>query len=215
MPPLRPIVYGILALICFALDIAGVTTNIVKYESTVRTSLTTFVTVKVESTIWKRCVEVGGSKTCQDITSNEDCVMQRIRTLRAFGIMSIIVAFIGGLGLAAVDFLGKLPVGTDKIILAAVAFVLFVFQLIYWAIVAGLWNEGCGDARAFKELPNSDYGPSGPLFIASWVMSILMIAAAFLLRGPAREVTEVAAKTEPRTSEPVEPVSATDQPVVA
>lgn len=211
--PIRSVVYVALAVISGALAIAGVATALLVVESGGATS---------DTTLWRTCTKVTFAGTtrqsCADVDDTTDgCTLDSIKAMRAFGIMSILVAFLVCVPLGVADIIGLLPMDTSvttgrdvaRDILAAGAVVLMCFELVVWAILAGLWNQGCGGRTAFKDVGGSKYGPSGPLFIVAWVLALAMIVIPLVT---SRMITKNVTTEHPAATQhhvvPNEPVAA-------
>ena len=120
------------------------------------------------------------------------CTLDIIRAARAFGIMSIVLAFIFCIPIGVADLEGLLPnVTTARVMLTFFAVLLMIFQLIFWALFVGLWNRGCSDRAAFRSVPGSAFGPSAPLFIVSWIVSLMLIPMAMTMPGAIVETKAV------------------------
>ena len=200
--PIRAVVFVALAVICGALDIAGVATSFLVVDAGSATS---------DTTLWRTCTKFtfGGAaqQSCANVDDTTDgCTLDSVKAMRAFGIMSILVAFLVCVPLGVADIIGVLPLdrspttGRDvaRDIMAAGAVVLMCFELVFWAILAGLWNQGCGGRTAFKDVGGSRYGPAGPLFIVAWILSLAMIVVPLAL---SRMETKTVTTTHPVVGE--------------
>ena len=201
--PLRAVVFITVALICAGLDIAGVVSTVMTVDTNRNQSHTT---------LWRSCTTTnsignngnnfnnnnvnnnGGGTSCANADDvYNDCTMDVFKAMRAFGIMSIIVALLFCVPAGVADLRGVFrTVAMARSVLLALAVLLMILQLIFWALFVGLWKQGCSGQMELEDVAGSGYGPSVPLFIVSWVLSLLLIPMVISLPGA---VVEPAAMT--------------------
>lgn len=188
MSRIRGIVFVILAIVSGVFAIAGVSTNFVTVETG---------SVKQTTTLWRTCIKVTSSsgqsaEECRALDSVVfDCYKPKFRGARAAAILAIATALVLCPIVGALDALGRLPYGRiGRLTLAASAFLLCVFLIVVWALQANLYNAGCDGSQSPREA-DGEYGPSLPLFVAAWVLSLVMIVISFVLPNPPRRVDKM------------------------
>lgn len=205
--PFRGILMLILGAAYFACSMAGILTPIVVVDNG---------SAKLETDLWKVCsvADLGSGLTrtrCRDTNDAlDECQLRRVNVLRAFGIVCAVFSFFLMIPMIIMDLMDGLPRHRAKGYLLAVGAFAFVISLIFWAVVVGMWYNGCSDEAAFKDVRGSRYGPSGPLFIAAWALSVLWMATALLVRPVHERVDKMRRRYEASQSRSLEevPVSA-------
>ena len=198
--PYRPIIFAILALACFGLDVAALTQPLYAWIDRPKPSPPSsshWYWGYTQTSCWETCATYNPRlpSECRAYPDDDPCVKQRFNALRAFGVLSCIFAFLGGVVIAPVmDFRGKLTGCAGKLVLVATATVLLVFQTVYWGVELSIFYSGCGSHKL--ELSSGHRQISSTLFMASTGVAFLMIFVALLSEpsgAPSREAREDAA----------------------
>lgn len=190
----RPVFYLFLTLAVIALDIAGLATNVMVAKLPP-------LDLKIRYSLWEVCLSKDSNTDCHDYNENfdnhddkkhdkepsyfyQDCGMDTIRTLRAFGILSVILAGVICLGLGLIDLANKLPKRAGAGILSFAALLLCVSNMVFWIVWAIYYDHGCNDHVPSDDLNDSKWGPSPCLFIGASAIALTMIAVPLVTRTP-------------------------------
>jgi len=182
MAPKFAPVYGaivIISLIGVLLSIAGAATAIFKYSD-----------MGVEATVsdWQACVTTpDGTKTCHDVLdipgvwTTCKSLRTRFRAMRSFHIIEIILG-IATIAVAALAGLQKIPRGRISTMASQTGVI--VFALISFATGAATKNETtwCGTPGVWPS--GATLGPSVPLLISVFILSIINIVVSFMFTKP-------------------------------
>jgi hypothetical protein len=110
--------------------------------------------------------------------------------MRAFGIMSVLVALLACVPLGVLDLLGKFPMpNITKFAMAGAAGLLLFCEVIFWVVFLIMFNMKCpeyGD-KSFADMDPYKMGAGPIIFIITSVLTIGLIVVAIVAPAPAAD----------------------------
>lgn len=173
----RGVSFVLLATICGILDVDALASPFVIVSNG---------PVHSTKSVWRACVSIAMKPTPREVCnpveeSVGDCVLARLQLLRYAGIGGVLLSLAAAVPLGIADVRGKLPAGSDRVLLAVTAAVLTATQFVCWATLDLLWTTSCDGTTPLNQIHGARSGPPGALYIVAWLVGVLMVVVASVI----------------------------------